>query len=135
MEKVPPLVQQIHNPLVRGSALLFLPKGLLVRWPDRMPFPQVGEPFHGVAVVVPRHLLRVALDLLFSPSPLARCDAAKVLAAEPIHRRTVLLRIYSRPHVQQLLAAANKLSPEERQQLQGVEKGMPIRELFRRARI
>lgn len=135
MEKVPPRVLEIHNPLVRGSALLFLPRGLLVRWPDRVPFPHVGDPFEGVTIVVPQHLLSAALDLLCAPSALTRCDAAKMIAQDPFYRRRILLKIYSRPHVQQLLATANRLGPEDREQLQVQGKGLPFRRLLRRVRI
>lgn len=132
MDKVLPRVQRIHNPTLPGAPLLLLPERLLVRWPVRVSMPAIGDPFSGTAVSVPPHLREVVLTLLFSPSALARCDAAKRLAEDQTSRRRILLRVYSRPYVQQLLASANRIEPELREQIEAVG-GVPIRRLTKAA--
>lgn len=132
MDKPIPSIQRIHSPLLPGAPLLLLPERHLVRWPVREPPPAIGEPFRGTAVSVPRHLREVVLTLLFSSSALARCDAAKRIAGDPDFRRRILLRIYSRSYVQQLLASANRIEPELREQIEAVG-GVPIYRLTRAA--
>ncbi len=133
MDKVLPQVRRIHNPLLPGSPLLLMPERVLVRWPARVPAPTIGDIFAGVAVAVPGALEPVVWTLLFGACPLARCDAAKQLAKEPMSRRRILLRIYSRPYVQQLLAAANRIEPELREKVEAVGGVVPIRRLTRAA--
>lgn len=133
MDKVLPCVQRIHNPLLPGSALLLLPERLLVRWPVRVPVPAIGAPFSGTVVHVPRHLREAVLTLLFDPSSLARCDAAKRIAEQPKDRRCILGRIYSKSYVKELLRGANRVEPELREQIQAAGGGVPIRRLTRAA--
>lgn len=133
MDKVLPQVRRIHNPLLPGNPLLLLPERVLVRWPVRVPAPIIGDKFDGVTVAVPNHLQELVWTLLFGASPLARCDAAKQLAEEPTNRRRILLRIYSRPYVQQLLATANRIEPAFREKVEAVGGVVPIRRLTRAA--
>ncbi|MEZ4308133.1 MAG: hypothetical protein R3F14_08820 [Polyangiaceae bacterium] len=93
----------------------------------------MGDAFSGVSVSVPMHLREAVLCLLFGPSPLARCDAAKRLAESKLDRRRILLRIFSRPYVQQLLASAERLEPELRAQIEARGGLVPIRRLTRAA--
>ena len=131
MDKVLPQIQRIHNPLLPGNPLLLMPERVLVRWPVRVPSPTIGDTFDGVTVAVPGALEPVVWTLLFGACPLARCDAAKQLAEETTNRRRILLRIYSRPYVQQLLAAANRI--ELRETVEAVGGVVPIRRLTRAA--
>ncbi|MFO0589894.1 MAG: hypothetical protein U0441_20300 [Polyangiaceae bacterium] len=133
MDKVLPQVRRIHNPLLPGNPLLLMPERVLVRWPVRVPSPTVGDMFEGVTVAVPGALEPAVWTLLFGTCPLARCDAAKQLAEEPTNRRRILLRIYSRPYVQQLLATANRIEPELRETVEAVGGVVPIRRLTRAA--
>ncbi|MFO0593597.1 MAG: hypothetical protein U0441_39010 [Polyangiaceae bacterium] len=50
-----------------------------------------------------------------------------------MNRRRILLRIYSRPYVQQLLATANRIEPELREKVDAVGGVVPIRRLTRAA--
>ncbi|MFO0591861.1 MAG: hypothetical protein U0441_30215 [Polyangiaceae bacterium] len=131
MDKVLPKVRRIHNPLLPGNPLLLTPERVLVRWPARVPSPTIGDTFAGVTVAVPGPLEPLVWTLLFGACPFARCDAAKQLAEEPTNRRRILLRIYSRPYVQQLLATANRI--ELRGTLEAVGGVVPIRRLTRAA--
>lgn len=111
------IVRQIHNPVLPGQALLLQPEGLLVRWPARTPLPAIGDAFTGRVIDVPPELAETVQTLLFGQSPIARCDAAKELAATRPTRTRILLRIYSRSYAQHLLAAAVRLPPEVREKL------------------
>lgn len=125
-----PCVQSIHNPPARGKALLLLPEGLLLRWPDREPLPAIGDEFVGTVVSVPPHLRRALLLVLFSPDPLERCEAAERIAASKTHRRNILAPIFSRTYVQKMLAAAERLDPEQRAQLAAKGTKVSIRKLL-----
>lgn len=124
-------VQKINNPVLRGRPLLLLPEGLLVRWPDRVPMPEVGDWFEGTAVTVPVHLRDVVMALLFGTSALARCDAAKRIAQNKEHRRRILSRIYSRSYVQQALASAQRIEPAVREHLEAMGDIVPLRQVFK----
>lgn len=125
-----PCVQSIHNPPARGKALLLLPEGLLLRWPDREPLPAKGDEFVGTVVRVPPHLRAALLAVLFSPSSLERCEAAKRIAANKIHRRNVLAPIFSRTYVQKMLATAERMDPEQRAELAAKGRKVSIRKLL-----
>lgn len=131
MVKVLPQIRRIHNPLLPGNPLLLMPERVLVRWPLRVRAPTIGDIFEGITVAVPGALEPVVWTLLFGACPIARCDAAKQLAKEPTNRRRILLRIYSRPYVQQLLATANRI--ELREMVEVVSGVVPIRRLTRAA--
>lgn len=124
-------VQKINNPVLRGKPLLLLPEGLLVRWPDRVPMPEVGATFQGTAVTVPAHLREVVMALLFGASPLARCDAARRLAQNKQHRRRILSQIFSRSYVQQAVASAERIEPAMRKELEAMGGVVPLRQVFR----
>lgn len=125
-----PRVQSIHNPPARGKALLLLPEGLLLRWPDREPLPAIGTEFEGTAVRVPPHLRSALLAVLFAPSSLERCEAAKRIAVNKIHRRNILAPIFSRTYVQKMLATAERLDPAQRAQLAAKGTKVSIRKLL-----
>lgn len=131
MDKVLPVIARIHTPLLHGEPLMLLPARLLVRWPRWMPVPAIGERFSGLALAVPDHLFDAVITLLCG-SALARCDAAMRIAQEPNGRKRILLRVYSRPYVQGLLAGARRIQPELRQQIEAVG-GVPIRRLTKAA--
>lgn len=126
-------VQTIHNPVLRGKPLLLLPEGLLVRWPDRVPMPGIGDWFMGTAVTVPPQVHETVLALLFGSSALVRCDAAKRLARNKEHRKRILSRVYSRPYVQQMLASVERIEPDVREQLEAEGESVSIRRLTRAA--
>ncbi len=132
MDKAQPLptVQRIHNPVLKGKPLLILPEGLLVRWPERVPLPLIGAEYSGAIVRVPPPLREQVLTVLFGPTTLERCDAAKRLAANKVHRRTILARLFSRSYLHKMLASAERLPPEERQQLTAQGKRLSIRGLL-----
>ena len=133
MDKILPRVQTIHNPVLPGAPLLLLPDRVLVRWPVRQPHPALGEPFSGVAVSVPPHLRAAVWTLLFGACAVARCEAARRIADNPLCRRRILHRIYSKSYVQQLLAGADRVQPEQRAQLEAAGQ-ISIRKLTRAAR-
>lgn len=132
MDKAQPLptVQRIHNPCLKGKALLLLPEGLLVRWPEREPLPLVGAEYTGTIVRVPPPLRELVLTVLFGSTTLERCDAARHLAANKAHRRAILARLFSRSYLHKMLASAERLPPEERQQLTAQGKRLSIRSLL-----
>ena len=135
MDKARPLprVQSIHNPVLKGKVLLLLPEGLLVRWPERVPMPLVGEDYAGDVVRVPdqpEHLRETVLAVLFAETTLTRCDAVRRLAANKHHRRTILQRLFSRGYVQKMLASAERLQPEQRRQLAAQGKNLSVRRLI-----
>lgn len=126
-----PRVQSVHNPPARGKALLLLPEGLLLRWPDREPIPAIGAEFVGVVVRVPPDLRETVLIALFSPNSLERCEAVTRLAANKVYRRTILTRIFSRTYVQKMLASVERLDPEQRAKLAAKGTKVSIRKLLR----
>jgi hypothetical protein len=125
-------VQSIHSAVLRGNPLLLSPEGLLVRWPDRVPMPEIGAWVEGTAVTVPPQLRETVMTLLFGASPLARCDAAQRLAQNKEHRKRILSRMFSRSFVQQALASAERIEPWMRAEIEAID-GMPIRKVFQLA--
>jgi hypothetical protein len=123
-------VQSIHNTVLRGKPLLLLPAGLLVRWPDRVPMPEIGALIDGTAVNVPPQLHEAVMTVLFGPSPLARCDAAKRLAQSKEHRRRILLRMFSRSFVQKAIASAERIEPAARAQIHAMGDIVSLRKVF-----
>lgn len=123
----------IHNPVLRGPALLLWPEGLLVRWPDRTPLPVIGAVFVGRVVEVPPELAETVRALLFSQAAIERCEAARRLAETKQTRARILLRIFSKPYVQQLLAAAKRLTPEVREHLSATGERISVHRLARAA--
>ncbi len=117
-------VQRIHNPLLTGPALLLMPEGLLVRWPARKSHPPIGSGYSGRTIEVPANLRETVLTLLFGENAFARCDAAKRLAETKASRQHILLRVFSRSYIQQLLASAIRIPAEERAALE--ENGRPV---------
>lgn len=126
-----PRVQSVHNPPARGKALLLLPEGLLLRWPDREPIPEIGAEFVGTVVRVPAELRETVLIALFSKNSLERCEAVRRLAANKVYRRTILARIFSRTYVQKMLASMERLDPEQRAKLTAKGTKVSIRKLLR----
>lgn len=124
-------IERIHKTVLRGNPLLLLPEGLLVRWPERVELPAIGDSVGGVAVFVPPHLHETVMTLLFDASPLARCDAARQLARNKETRKRVLERIYSRSFVQQVVATAERLEPEIREQIEAMGEIVSLRSVLR----
>jgi hypothetical protein len=122
-----PCIKSIHSPLLPGRPLLILPAGLLVRWPTRVPLPSLGDTYAGDTVRVPPDLRDRVQTLLFGTCPYARCKAARLLSDNKEHRKRILLRIYSRPYVQHMLAVADRLCAERQEQLQAKGESMRIR--------
>jgi hypothetical protein len=67
-----PRVEIIHNPHLRGEATLLMPGGILVRWPDREPLPDIGAEFTGMVVHVPPRLRDTVQITLFCGTHLTR---------------------------------------------------------------
>lgn len=126
-------VARIHNPVLRGAALLLWPEALLVRWPDRTPLPTLDAIFTGRVVEVPADLTETVHALLFSQSAMERCEAAKRLAGSKETRSRILLRIFSKPYAQQLIAAANRITPELREHLKATGGTVSVHRLARAA--
>lgn len=124
-------VQIIHNPTLKGKPLLLLPEGLLVRWPERVPTPQIGDLVMGTAVTVPLQVRDAVMTVLFSASPLARCDAAKRLAQNKEHRRRILSRLFSASLVQKMVTSADRLDPEVRAQIEAMGDVVALRQVFK----
>jgi hypothetical protein len=125
-------IQNIHNPLLRGRPLLLLSEGLLVRWPARTTHPAMGAIYAGRTIEIPPELRETVLILLFGDSPFARFDAAQRLAEIKGARQQILLRIYSKGYVQQLLASAARIPAGERAALEATGKRVSVHYLTRR---
>ncbi|MEZ4301578.1 MAG: hypothetical protein R3B70_41980 [Polyangiaceae bacterium] len=124
-------VEGIHNPVLPGKPLLLQPGGLLVRWPARVPMPQVGDWFSGTAITVPPNLRETVLTLLFAAGAIDKCEAARRLAQNKDHRRYILCRVYSRPYVQHMLSSIERLGDDQRRQLEAMGESLSFRRLRR----
>ena len=124
-ERPRPCIHHVHNPLLRGKALLFQPEGVLIRWPDKEPVPAIGADFTGTAVHVPPEILEPVLTLLFGRCALARSDAAKRLARRARYRR-LLEALFSRSYVQKFLACNTTLDDKAREKLRGEGEGQGV---------
>lgn len=126
-------VESIHNPTLKGKPLLLLPEGMLVRWPERTPMPEVGHDFAGTAVVVPLYVREAVMTVLFSPDPVARCEAAGRLAENKEHRRRILNRLFGDSLVQKMVTSAERLDSELRAQIAEMGHAVSLRQVFKLA--
>src|SRR5262245_23045468 len=72
---LPPVrIESIHPSPQSGAPLLLLPDRLLVRWPEQMTLPTVGDEVVATVVHVPMDLRDDVSLVLFARHPVERCD-------------------------------------------------------------
>ena len=133
MKKPRPLpsvrIDSIHHSPLSGPPLLLFPDRLLVRWPELVALPRLGQEVQSVVVHVPFELREDVRQVLFARYPLDRCDAAKRVYE---HKRgwRILRQLFDRGHAHKMLAVAVRVTPELRAQIQAQGEGLSLRRLI-----
>ena len=94
----------VVEPLVKGPPLLLAPDGVLLRWPDDSPLPQVGTEYHGATIQLSDPSQKEHLVRLLAGTALERCDAACKLPSR------VVKRCYSIGHANTLRRIGRQIS-------------------------